>query len=165
MTRMSRPSKASRHLIACVLGLSLFAAEPILSQTIRDFESPRGVVRLTLLPVAETPQVQAPEGDTAAPAVQAPPASAALDSISDFTSMSQLVRDGEGEMEVYFLDRASTEELRFPLRYSELRRYLLHHPIAYDQPTAAERNVALFADLAGALRVQMVEPADIKEKP
>lgn len=168
MTRISRPAKALWQSLVCALGLCLFAAGAASSQTIREFESSIGVVKLTVLPVAELPPPQEDDGSAgsdANPAIPPQPVAPALDSISDFTSLAELVREGEAEMEVYYLERGSSEELRFPLRYSELRRYLLLRPIAYGQPTAAERNVALFADLAGSLRVKMVEPADLKEKP
>lgn len=124
------------------------------AQTVRESESSRGLVRITILPVAEAGG--APSDSTGTPPLEA---------IEDFTSLAKLPRKGEALLEVYFLDHATGKELRFPLRYSELRRHLRRNPLRYQEGTLDERTVALVGDLAGALKIRMRESGKEHAKP
>lgn len=98
--------------------------------------------------------------DDSAATPETPP----IETINDFTSLVEMARSGEAILEVYFLDRWTGRELRFPLKYSELRRYLRSHPLRYQDGTPEERMVALFGDMAGNLRIRMKEPSPEKGK-
>lgn len=155
----SKDSKRARGpLHALAAGLFLSFAAPTVAETIREYDAPSAHVRLTLLPAI--PVTGAPEDSLAAPAS----ASSPLDSIADFTALSEVLRDIDALMEVQYLDRGASEEVRFPLKYSEVRRHLLLNPTRYRQNVLAERNTALFGDLARALQVQMHDPVEMGEK-
>lgn len=165
--------------IAPGIAFAFLAAGPSAAETVREMESARGRVRIAILPVetwaAPASGVFLPSApaDQAAPeAPEAPEAREAgkdsihpVEAITDFTSLSGMAREGEAMLQVTYFDKATGEELKFPLKYSELRRYLRNHPLAYRGGSLADRNVDLMGDLAGALRIKMVPPGDRAEKP
>ena len=105
-------------------------------------------------------------GRNAGPADAAPSAAGLpIDSIADFTSLPGINRSGDALLQIEFYDKGDRRELRFPLRYSELRRFLLRHPLDYQAGTADERMVRLIADLAGSLRIEMRDSAKAGGKP
>jgi hypothetical protein len=112
----------------------------------REFRAARGEAAVTVL----SEEAPIPAGDSADTAQAVP-----IASIEDFTSLQQSVPSGEALLELYYLDYATGKELRFPLKYSELRRYLALHPIAYLDADRGERNVALIQDLSEDLRIRM----------
>lgn len=135
--------------------LSLAGAE-----TRKEIESHRGLVQMTIRPMVASAPDSVP-GDTAAP-VSDP---SAIESIRDFTSLSEVVREGDALLEIYFLDKASGEELRFPLRYAQMRGFLLERILDYQAGSPEERSVALVADLAGSFRIRMQDAVVTEEKP
>lgn len=137
-------------------GLLSFAG----AETRKEIESGRGLVQMIIRPMGSS----APEsssGDTAAPV----PAPSAIESIQDFTSLAEVVREGDALLEIYFLDKASGEELRFPLRYAQMRSFLLERILDYQSGSPEERSVALVADLAGSFRIRMQDARVTEEKP
>jgi hypothetical protein len=117
---------------------------------------------------AESPAAEPPAAEPSLAAESAPePTDACLsaDFLGDIASPAGICRSGDALLDVDFYDKAAMRELRFPLKYSELRRYLLKHPLAYREGTAEERAIRLIADLARHLRIEMREPALPEEKP
>jgi hypothetical protein len=159
MLHAKHPKQAPGPLIALAAVLSVSFAASVSAETIREYDSPTALVRLTLLPAISATEV--PEDSLPVPESQGTP----LDSIADFTALSQVLGDVDALMEVQYLDRGSSEEFRFPLKYSEARRHLLQNPARYAQPDLQERNAALFGDLARSLQVQMHDPVEMGGKP
>lgn len=126
---------------------------------IREIESSQGWVRLSILPIGEVP----PESGSADTNAAVTPSRIA--DIEDFTSLTEMDREGEALLEVHLLDKGSGEELRFPLKYSQLRAYLNLRPIQYQGGTAQDRTVAMIRDLAGDFRIRMKDPVEGKAKP
>lgn len=135
-------------LLAVISVLPSAAAEGAM----REYESEEGRLRIVVVAVAP-------------PDAEAPGACLSAESIGDFASPSGICRSGDALLDVDFHDKAAMRELRFPLKYSELRRYLLKHPLAYREGTAEERAVRLIADLARDLRIEMRDSPQPEEKP
>lgn len=135
----------------------------------REYESGDGRLRITVVAVSPPEAGRPSPSDSSAPdpspAAEPPAACIAADSIGDFASPAGICRNGDALLQVDYYDKAAMRELRFPLKYSELRRYLLGHPLAYRQGTADERAVRLIADLAAHLRIEMRDPSRREEKP
>lgn len=156
--------------LTCLLALVLASSPRPAAETVREMESARGTVRITIVPL-ERPAAPAAEGSRPHPTEHPAPPEAHEDSlhpveaITDFTSLTEMAREAEAMLQVTYFDRAAREELKFPLKYSELRRYLRKHPLEYREGSLEDRNVALMGDLAGALRIRMLPPAGAMEKP
>jgi hypothetical protein len=67
-------------------------------------------------------------------------------------------------LDIYFLEKSTGEELRFPAKGSQLREYFSGHPDEYRSGTAAERAVALVRQLSARLQVHMLPPGVGGEK-
>ena len=135
--------------------LAAQASEPVL----REIESSSGLVRISFQPIRESlPDSGTPDPEAAEPG-------SGIAGIEDFTSAQEMDRDHDALLDVYFLDKGSSEELRFPLKYSDLRAYVSLRPGQYHGGSAHDRTVAMIRDLAGDFRVLMKEPADGKVKP
>lgn len=137
------------------IALLLAGASRAAAQTVRESESSRGLVRIAVVPV---------EGAGGAGSDSAGK-SPSLEAIEDFTALSRMPRHGEALLEIYFLDHATGEELRFPIKYSELRRHLRRNPLRYQEGSLDERTVSMVGDLARSLRIRMKEPGEEAEKP
>ncbi len=147
----------------------------------REYESGEGRLRIAVVAVVGgVPKKAGKPGPDEAPASRTGESTAASDSsaaaepssacisaasLGDIASPAGICRSGDALLDVDFYDKAAMRELRFPLKYSELRRYLLKHPLAYREGTAEERAVRLIADLARHLRIEMREPQPPEEKP
>lgn len=155
--------KASSVASLSLLGLLSFAQ----AETRKEIASSRGLVQMTIRPMAAAAPDSEPRSADSLPGVTAAaaPDPSAIESIRDFTSLSEVVREGDALLEIHFLDKATGEELRFPLRYAQLRGYLLERFLDYQAGTPEERSVALIADLAGSFRIRMQEAAWPGDKP
>lgn len=148
----------------------------------REFSGAAGRVRIAVIAGTDraAPAVPAlPEGapadagPAAAPGAGAPPAadsaSAApglpADPLGVFAALAGIGRKGEALLQIDLEDRASGRDLRFPLEYSELRRFLRRRPLAYRDGTPEDRVVRMIADLARDLRIEMREPSAPDAKP
>lgn len=170
MIRAGNSSLLPWPAIALGLVLTLSAALRADAETVREMESARGLVRITIVPLevppAPVPADSQPLAVTSQTGTEAPADSVhPVEAISDFTSLSEMARESEAMLQVYYFDKAAREELRFPLKYSELRRYLRNHPLGYREGTLEDRNVALMGDLAETLRIKMLTPSEMKGKP
>jgi hypothetical protein len=67
-------------------------------------------------------------------------------------------------LDIYFLEKSTGEELRFPAKGSQLREYFLEHPDDYRSGTADERAVAFVRQLSASLQVHMKPPVEVGEK-
>jgi hypothetical protein len=67
-------------------------------------------------------------------------------------------------LDIYFLEKSTGEELRFPAKGSQLRDYFREHPDEYRTGTADERAVALVRQLSASLQVHMMPPVEGGEK-
>lgn len=153
------------------LGLLVTLAMPVRpdAETVREMESSRGTVRITIVPMDAPAAAEAADSLTEASSRRDPEAGAdsvhPVEAITDFTSLEEMAREAEAMLQVSYFDKASREELKFPLRYSELRRYLRSHPLEFQAGSLAERNVALMGDLARALRIKMTPADGMGKKP
>jgi hypothetical protein len=160
-------SSCSAGSILLALALAAAATVGAGAETVREMESSRGLVRITVVPL-EAPGAPAdpqPDPDSGRAAEVAADRVHPVEAIVDFTSLAEMSREAEAMLGIYYFDKAAREELNFPLKYSELRRYLRNHPLGYREGTLEERNVALMGDLAASLRIRMLTPAEMKGKP
>ena len=168
MLRDRNDFRTARPAFALLLGLMLAAAGRPAAETVREMESERGTVRIAIVAL-EAPAPPAPGDGGPLPAPPDPEAPGdslhPVLAIADFTSLGEMAREAEALLQVRYYDKAAREELRFPLKYSELRRYLRDHPLDYREGTLEERNVALLGDLARAWRIKMLAPAEMGGKP
>lgn len=152
---MRAPWPTAALFLNLVLASLTQASDPVL----REIESSQGLVRLSILPIAEVPPENGgTDSSTADP-------HSGIAGIEDFTSLTEMDREGEALLEVYLLDKGSGEELRFPLKYSQLRTYLKLRPIQYQGGSAHDRTVAMIRDMAGDFRIRMKDPVEGQAKP
>lgn len=165
------PSKDSRPALwpSFAFFLAVISVFPsrVPGETVREMESDAGRVRITVVPMSAPAGVNGSvatadsAADTASTAASASP----FDSIGDFTSLTEMVRKGDALLQIDYYDKGAREELRFPLKYSELRRFLKKYPLRYREGTPEERTVRMIGDLAGSLRIQMKDPLVPGGKP
>lgn len=130
-----------------------FAGEP----SPRDFHAGFGEAAVTVLSEETAPDMEGAPGEAAG----APGGSSRYSPVSairDFASLREAPPVGEAMLEIYFHDYQNGSKLRFPLKYSELRRFLKQHPAEYQQEDAGERNVALIRDLTARMHIRMKKP-------
>lgn len=136
--------------------------------SVREFESGMGSLRVTVVSVdpsgAADPAPSDSQPPETMPAGQPAAACLSADSIGDFASPAGICRSGDALLHIDFHDRAARRELRFPLKYSAIRRYVLQHPLDFMEGTPEERAIRLIADLAGHLRIEMRDPPGTEAK-
>lgn len=178
---MDAMNAANPRVLAALISLALTPVGTLMlpsragAETVRELEACPGRVRITVIalapaeagrgarpdpapvPAQDSGELSAGEGDSAA--------GGSIEAIGDFTSLAEIRRNGDALLQVDFQDRRSGRELRFPLRYSELRRFLLQHPLDYQDGDPGERMVRLIADLAASLRIEMKDPSGTEGKP
>jgi hypothetical protein len=156
-----RPEESMRYMGPFVfLALSILPAS---AQPVKEFQSSQGVVKITFIadePARKDSAVTAPL--LTAPLLTAPKQ---FDSISDLVSLPELAGNTDMILEIYFLDRQTGNELRFPSRYSQLRRYLRWHSGVYTEGSVGDRAVAFIRDFSKDLRIRMKTAATGGGKP
>jgi hypothetical protein len=111
----------------------------------REFHSSAGVARMTL--------ILGPEADSSAGLRQFK--TAFSDTLSDIPALFCRGRSRNLLVELAYTERGTGQELRFPLRYAQVRDCAQHNAEAYATGSMDERAVALVRDLARNLHVRM----------
>ncbi|GEM_PF-7094584 len=123
-------------LLIISLTLSLAAAQPA-----KEFQNSHGILRVTL-----------------AAEVTAHADSAASVSTPALPALPDLGVHGDALLEVYFLDRDDGQELRFPVRYTQLVAFAQGHAEADSTASGDDRAVAFMRDFSRELRIRMKTP-------
>jgi hypothetical protein len=126
--------------------LSGFAAEESVAQSVKEFRTSDGIVRVAAAPVAPIE-----DGDSLGSA----PIAFSLDTLSDLTALPAQDDLVDPLFELYFLDQATGEALRFPAKLSQLRNFLGQHPGEFAQATPDARTVAMVKSMSLELSVRM----------
>jgi hypothetical protein len=133
------------------------------AQAVREFATERGSLRVVVIS-ERAPATDSIAVDTVITDTSADTASYLAEDIVDFTSLAEMNRQGDALLDVDFIDNATGAELRFPVKFSQLRAYRLLHPLEYQDGTLDERTIAMFSGLVGELRVHMTESAEAGAK-
>ena len=135
--------------LSLLLLISVSGAQPQ-APAYREYETSSALARIALI-------TQGGSDSVAHDSAAIDSAADGISLIDDFTSLPQIDRAHEALLEAYLVDKFSGTELRFPLKYSQARDYLLLHPLDFQSGSTGERNIALLQALAGDLHVRMLE--------
>lgn len=118
---------------------------------VKEFQTREGLVRIYAA------QASAPASD-GAPGLAVPVPGFDLDSITDLTILPPHPVPADPLLDIFFADHLSGEELRFPVKLSQLQEFLRGHAGGFNQPSADARSVAMVRALCKDMKVHMVEP-------
>jgi hypothetical protein len=136
------------------LVLSGWTAWNASAQSGKEFRTVEGEVRISAAPASIPVSEEFGVG----------PAAFSADSLSDLAALAGLDLREDPLFDVYFLDRLTGEELRFPVKLSHFKQFLAGHAAAYAQPTADARAVALIRDFTREMTVRMRAPGSGSSK-
>jgi hypothetical protein len=149
-------SKTLRALLTfAALGFSSGLASTPSSQ--REFQTREGLVRIAVAPASASAESDSAGNANPVPAFD-------LESVGDLTALSLAEDRDDPLLEIYFLDHASGEELRFPAKLSHLRDFLKAHADQFTGGTPEERSVAMVKALSAGMQVHMVAPENGESK-
>jgi hypothetical protein len=150
------PNSVYALLLTCFLS----SAASAVAQTVKEFQTADGLVRISAAP-AFTGQ----PGDSAeADSVPAHRVDFTVDSLTDLTSLPNVDEWTDPLLEMYYMEYATGTELRFPAKLSQLRAFLLDHAAEYTGGTPETRSVALVRDLSRENSVHMRTPGPAGSK-
>lgn len=142
------PSFMRALLIIIVLGITSGGAS---TPAEKEFQTVDGLVKVAAAPASTVVRY-----DSAG--IPLPVPGSVLDTLSDLTSLSPAPDPDDPLLEIYFLDHASGEELRFPAKLSHLQDFLRSHGSEFTGGSPDARSVAMVRAFSKGLRVHMVEP-------
>lgn len=82
-----------------------------------------------------------------------------LDTVATLSSFRNLALPDDALLLINFLDRYSGEEIRFPVKVSQISAFLRYKAGGYRSGSAEEKIVAFVRDLSRSLRVRMKAPS------
>lgn len=127
------------------------ASLPALAQDVLEFRSGDGLVRVASI---------SGTGDAGPVSLSSLIESALIDSAATDDSLVSAEAGDDALVEIYFLDRSSGMELRFPAKRSQIVACMRRHPGKYATGTLDERVVRLVADMSVNLQVHMKTPGE-----
>jgi hypothetical protein len=142
------------HTAAVFLFLLAYSATS--AQTEIEYQTSDGLVRLNSIYAGEDTAVAVPLAGIFGTALM----DTALDRGAGFPPDDSTL----SLLDIYFLEKSTGEELRFPAKGSQLREYFRVHPDEFRSGIAAERAVALIRQLSASLQVHMLPPVVGGEK-
>jgi hypothetical protein len=147
----SMPNSAYAILITLLFGSAAATAH---AQTVKEFQTSEGLVRISSVPTATVEESE----PTGTDSTQAPAPVFSLDTLTEISSLPFVDERFDPLVEVYFLDHRSGTELRFPAKISQFRDFLAQHSDEYPGGTPDSRSVAVVRDLSRELSVHMRTP-------
>lgn len=142
------PKILRAFLILITLGIAAGGAS---AAEVKEFQAPEGLVRIYAAQASE------PASD-GTPGLAVPAPGFDLDTISDLTMLPLETVAADPLLDIFFADHVSGEELRFPIKLSQLQEFLRGHAGGFGQASADARSIALVRALSKDMRVRMVEP-------
>jgi hypothetical protein len=118
-------------------------------QSAREFQGEGGLVRIAIIASGDASDSVAAAGDFET-ALKDSSAGPAADSLGAGTA--------DALLDIYFLEKTTGRELRFPAKYSQIRTYFRQHKAGLRARLPEDRVVAMARDLSVSLCVRMKTP-------
>ena len=123
----------------------------------KEFQTRTGLVQVTMAPAPESPESDTAGNGNPVPAFD-------LESVGDLTAIPLAEDRNDPLLEIYFMDHATGEELRFPAKLSHLQDFLRVHAGEFTGGTADERSVSMVKAFSAGMQVRMVAPGTGESK-
>ncbi len=141
--------------IRALFFLAAFSCPLIGAETVREFRSSLGVARMSVIP--EPDGADSVSSQTLFDA-------AIMDTATDIPALFSRTDFPDVRLDLVYLERGTSEELRFPVRYSQVGECVARHSGEYQTGTRDERAVSVVRDLAQSLHVHMKQAASGEAK-